>query len=254
MSERSTARHSAAADNVADWPAGPQTPQLGPGAVHVWSADLDAVADSVLDGLSSDERDRAARIAGDRESALWSRSRGVLRELLARYTTGQADAVELRIGSRGKPELSRPGGRDLFFNLSHSRNLGLYAFCSDSPVGVDIQALRDERRRAGVDHVGLARRAFGEHEAQRLSLVAPERREREFLRAWTRHEAELKRLGTGIGVDRRGDVRLGGASTAEQSADPHAGPAIVELDVGPQAAAALALQRSPNELRRWAWS
>jgi 4'-phosphopantetheinyl transferase len=253
MSKRSTARHSAAAGHVAEWPPGPQAPRLAPGAVHIWRADLDAVADSVLDGLSGDERERAAGIAGDRESALWSRSRGVLRELLARYLTTDADAVELSIGTHGKPELSRPGGPELFFNLSHSRNLALYAFCSDGRVGVDVQALRDERPPTGVDHVALARRAFGEHEAQRLTLVAPERREREFLRAWTRHEAELKRLGTGLGVGRREDERLGGGA-AKQTAHQHAARSIVELDVGPRAAAALALERSPNELQLWGWT
>jgi 4'-phosphopantetheinyl transferase len=252
MSDRSTARHSATARHLAEWPAGPQAPQLAPSAVHVWRADLDAVAGSVLDGLSWDERDHAAGIAGDRESALWSRSRGVLRELLARYTKGEAQAIELRIGSRGKPGLSQPGRPELFFNLSHSGNLALYAFCSDGPVGVDVQALRDERPRTTVDHIGLARRAFGEHEAQRLTLVAPEHRERQFLRAWTRHEAELKRLGTGLGVGSRGDERLGGA--AGQTADRHAAGSILELDVGPRAVAALALGRSPNELQLCAWT
>jgi len=216
--------------------------------------DLDAVADSVLDGLTCHEHKRAAAIAGDRERTLWSRSRGVLRALLARYTSGEAGALELRIGSRGKPELSGRSGRDPFFNLSHSSNLALYAFCSDSEVGVDIQALRHERRRAGVDHVGLARRAFGEREAQRLSLVAPECREQEFLRAWTRHEAELKRLGTGIGAGSREDRRSDGTGAGARRAVPHTAPVMLELDVGHEAAAALALERKPTELRQWAWS
>jgi 4'-phosphopantetheinyl transferase len=254
MSERSSARGAAAAGRIEDWPAGPQAPLLIPGSVHVWGVDLDAVADAVLEALSRDERERAAGIAGERDGARWSRSRGVLRELLARYTAGEADAVELRIESHGKPELSRPGGRDLFFNVSHSRNLALYAFCADGPVGVDIQARRAERARADVDHIALARRAFGEHEAQRLMLVVPERREREFLRAWTRHEAELKRLGTGIGVCRRDGGQPDRGSAAGSTADPRAAPSIVELDVGPEAAAALALQQSPNELQLWAWA
>jgi 4'-phosphopantetheinyl transferase superfamily len=221
----------------------------------------------VLDGLARDEREHAAAIAGDRERTLWSRSRGVLRALLARYTSGEAGALELRIGPRGKPELSGRSGRDPFFNLSHSSNLALYAFCSDGEIGVDIQALRNERRRARVDHIGLARRAFGEHEARRLSLLAPELREREFLRAWTRHEAELKRLGTGIGgggcdggrLDGAGGGgcdggRLGGAGAGGRSDDRHKAPVMVELDVGPEAAAALALERNPVELHRWAWA
>ncbi|HWG08535.1 MAG TPA: 4'-phosphopantetheinyl transferase superfamily protein [Solirubrobacteraceae bacterium] len=252
MSTRFTAGHSAVGRRAA-WAPGPQAPQLATGAVHVWRVDLDAVGGGVLERLSAGERDRAAGIAVERERALWSRSRGVLRELLARYAAGQADRVELSIGSNGKPECSRRGGGDLFFNLSHSRNLALYAFSGDAPVGVDIEVMRGERARAGVDRIRVGRRALGEHEARRLSQVAPERREWEFLRAWTRHEAELKRLGRGIGGTRAQRRPECGCSPA-QADDHRAAPATVELDVGLQAAAALALARRPGELWRWAWA
>jgi 4'-phosphopantetheinyl transferase len=252
MNTRFTADRSAAAQRAA-WAPGPQAPQLATGAVHVWRVDLDAVADGVLERLSSEERKRTAVIAVDRERARWSRSRGVLRELLARYAAGQTDRVELSIGSNGKPELSRRGGRELFFNLSHSRNLALYAFSRDAPVGVDIEVMRGERTGAGVDRIRVGRRAFGEHEARRLSRVAPERHEWEFLRAWTRHEAELKRLGRGIGGT-RAQRRPDGSCSPAQADDHRAAPATVELDVGVQAAAALALARRPGELWRWAWA
>jgi 4'-phosphopantetheinyl transferase len=252
MSTRFTVDDSAAGQR-APWAPGPQAPQLATGAVHVWMVDLDAVADGVLERLSAEECNRATGIASDRERARWSRSRGVLWELLARYTAGQAEQVELSIGSNGKPELSRRGGRELFFNLSHSRNLALYAFSRDAPVGVDIEVMRGERAGARVDRTRVGTRAFGEPEARRLSGVAPERREREFLRSWTRHEAELKRLGRGIGGT-RAQRRPDGSCSPAQADDHYAAPATVELDVGLQAAAALALARRPGELRRWAWA
>jgi 4'-phosphopantetheinyl transferase len=254
MGARSSAQRSAAPSASAQWTRGPIEPHLRHGAVHVWRADLASVGDDAGESLSCEEHERAAHIAGEVKRRLWSRSRGVLRALLGRYLRENASAVELTAGPHGKPELAGDRQAVLFFNLAHSRNLALYAFCSDSPLGVDVQALRDERRRAGVDHIGLARRVFGEREAQRLRLVAPERREREFLRAWTRHEAKLKRLGTGIGVGRREDGRLDVGSAAEPTVDPQAAPSIVEIDVGRQAVAALALERSPTELQRWAWT
>jgi 4'-phosphopantetheinyl transferase len=247
MSERDTDRLQGGAGRGAEWPLGPAAPRLTAGVAHVWRADLRAVADDVLGALTEDERERSAAIAGEAERVWWGRARGVLRALLGRYLELAAGDIELSTGANGKPELARIDTQDarLFFNLSHSDRLALYAFTADGPVGVDVQAARSDRTGARVDHIALARRAFGEHEAQRLSLVEPERREREFLRAWACHEAELKRLGTGIG---------GAAGTADERPDPSSQPWIGELDVGERAAAALALADRPSELRQWSWS
>jgi 4'-phosphopantetheinyl transferase len=240
MSVRDTARPSGPASATGGWPAGPQAPRLAPGGAHVWRADLRAVAEDLLGALSADERDRAAAMSGAGARGLWSRSRGVLRALLARYLRCGAADVALAVGELGKPELlSVPAGvAPLHFNLSHSQGSALYAFSADGPVGVDVQAVRPDGARAPVDHVALARRAFGEREAQRLGLVEPARREWEFLRAWTRYEAQVKQLGLGIG----------GARVAD--APPWAG----ELDVGQNAAAALSLNSPASDLRLWAWA
>jgi 4'-phosphopantetheinyl transferase len=257
MSARSHGRKATSAGGAARWPHGPDEPRLASAAVHVWRADLTTVGQGVVASLNAEESARAKRIVQAADRRLWSRSRGVLRALLARYLGGDAGDVELAVGPHGKPELVSDRGQrpELFFNLSHSRNLALYAFSLHAPVGVDVQALHDGRPRRAVDHVALARSAFAEHEAQRLTLVAPDRREWEFLRAWTRHEAELKRLGRGIGVgadDGDGDQpdRDGAAA---RPAEPYTPSWIVELDVGAQAVAALALAGEPSELQQWTW-
>jgi 4'-phosphopantetheinyl transferase len=256
MSAHSPALQPAAASGAARWTRGPNEPRLANGAVHVWRADLMRVGQGVVASLNAEERARARRIIKEADRRLWSRSRGVLRALLARYVGGDAGGVELAVGPHGKPELAsdRAQRSGLFFNLSHSRNLALYAFSSDAPVGVDVQALREGRRRTAVDHVALARSAFGEHEAQRLSLVAPERREWEFLRAWTRYEAELKWLGRGIGVGTDDDGPPDRDSAAAQPTKPYASCWVAELDVGARAVAALALGGEPSGMQQWAWS
>jgi 4'-phosphopantetheinyl transferase len=270
MSARSHGPQATSAGGADRWPRGPHAPRLASGAVHVWRADLATVGQDVVALLNAEERARAERIVHAADRLLWSSARGVLRALLARYLGGDADGVELAVGRHGKPELVGDRGRPAHpsFNLSHSRNLALYAFSSHAPVGVDVQALRDGRRRKGVDHIALARSAFGEHEAQRLSLVAPGRREWEFLRAWTRHEAELKRLGRGIGVG-AGDGADAGVDDAgngngagdqpdrdgavARTAEPCTPSWIVELDVGRRAVAALALGGEPSDLQQWTW-
>jgi 4'-phosphopantetheinyl transferase len=237
------------------WSLGPARPRLVQHAVHVWRADLAAVGDDVAAALGDHERVRAAQIADARRRRSWMRSRGVLRELLARYLGSDAGGVELAVGPHGKPELVGDRGQHpgLFFNLSHSRNLALYAFSADGPVGVDVQAAQDARAGEAGDRVALASRAFGEHEAQRLSVVAPAQREWEFLRAWTRHEAELKRLGRGLGFGAEADARPGRDSAVTPPDKPRTASWIVELDFGDRAVAALALDAQPSELLQWDW-
>jgi 4'-phosphopantetheinyl transferase len=267
MSARTSARATAVAGASAGWTPGPAAPVLADATVDVWRADLAVdVGDDVIALLSADERTRPAAIAGERQRLLWSRSRGVLRQLLARYLRQDARAVELDTGARGKPRLAGVGaeigagegggagrgGEDrgaLHFNLSHSRHLALYAFAAAGPVGVDVQFARERDARAR-DYVALARRTFGERSARRLAALDDESREREFLRLWTRHEAELKRIGVGIGGS--GDAQDGAEDTAGSAGN--AGASIVELDVAPGAAAALALGSSASELRRWDWT
>jgi phosphopantetheinyl transferase len=86
----------------------------------------------------------------------------------------------------------------------------------------------------------------------------PGSREGEFLRLWTRHEAELKRRGPGIGSPKRASApaRAAVAHSAAVDSEParRAAPEIVELDVGSHAAAALALSCPTNELRLWEWT
>jgi 4'-phosphopantetheinyl transferase len=229
------------------WELGPAEPRLAPGAVHVWRADLAQLDDATLPALDRHERRRAAAIASERDRLLWTRSRALLRALLARYLRVDASAVRLTGGARGKPMLAggdRGAPRELSFNLAHSRHLALYALSAAGEVGVDVQVARDPRHTASVDPVALARRAFGDAQARRLSALDAHARQDEFLRLWTRHEAELKRTGIGIGGAGVGDGDLGITGEA---------PFVAELDVGPRTAAALALARQPSELCLWEW-
>jgi len=217
------------------WEPGPSDPQARAGTVDVWLANLTTVDKRVEQLLCEHERERAARLLGDRHRVLWRRSRGVLRALLGRYL--EADPIALRFveDERGKPTLAELA--TVSFNLSHSGALAAYAFCADAAVGVDV-----ERDRRALDEIAIAARVLGDATAARLRALAdPRARRREFLRAWTRYEAELKCLGMGIGA---------GAGAADS---PTAGLWVAELDLGPQAAGAVACAREPRMLRRWAW-
>jgi 4'-phosphopantetheinyl transferase len=206
----------------------------------VWRVDLTGVADELLELLSPDEQARAERMAGARNRALWARSRGVLRVLLGRYLRSDARDLGLTAGDRGKPSLDLQRARTgldadamrLVFNLSHSGGTALYAFTTVGPLGIDVEVAR-----RAIDAVAIAARVFGPAEAARLRKLDPGALEREFLRAWVRHEAAVKCLGTGIGGDE--DAALQDALW------------VAELDLDGRGYGAVAVARAPEELRCW---
>lgn len=192
--------------------------------IDVWRVDLAAVADGLEELLCAQERARAQRIVRERTRVLWARSRGVLRVLLGRYLDRDPRELCFELGAHGKPTLrklvepeARPGerrmgpGDGLRFNLSHSGELMLVAVTAGLEVGVDIERVR-------------------------------KRYTPELLRAWTMREAAGKCLGTGLG-----------AAPVAPAGSAVAGAEIwtAELDVGPGAAAAVAVKRAGGcELRR----
>lgn len=229
------------------WAPGPLHPLLAPDAVHVWRADLTTVPDEVCELLCGDERSRAERILRERNRELWQRSRGLLRELLGRYLQRDPRALRFIAGPHGKPALARDAGESaapqrrssmrparVSFNLSHSEGLALYAFAESGAVGVDVEVARRP-----VADVAIAARTFGPAEARRLEGLDPAIRQREFRRAWVRHEAELKCLGVGLGgADASGEGRR---------------PWIAQLGMGPSAEGAVAAECLAPELSCWEW-
>jgi 4'-phosphopantetheinyl transferase len=231
------------------WMTGPEMPRLDAGGLHVWFVDLRTVDDAVRDTLSAHERARATAITNPRARALWTRARGTLRALLGRYLQLPPAALQILGDERGKPSLRpadgmRRRGGSPFFNLSHSGHLALYGFAAAGEIGVDVQIARGgpggSAERSPRDHVALARRAFGEREAKRLRTLPAPLREADFLRLWTRHEAQLKYLGIGLSGER-----------AQLGADPW----VLDLDLERQdqlsAMAAIAAAHAPRVLRLW---
>lgn len=221
------------------WQPGPAAPSLADGVVDVWRADLadaDAAHDAVRELLSPAEHERAARFARAEDGRHWAAARGILRALLGAYANEDPRALRFAEGPHGKPALAGDGAPPrLRFNLSHSADTALIAFALDREVGIDV-----ELPRRAVDHVTIARRILGDAEAERLQALDPQQREREFLRAWVRWEAVLKCRGTGIGGAER---------------EPAGGedPWVQELGLDSPAAAALAVERAPAEVRRFRW-
>jgi 4'-phosphopantetheinyl transferase len=203
--------------------------------VHIWRVDLLAMDDELGRLLCEQELARAERLLSDSDRVRWMRGRGVLRALLARYLGLDPRALQFSLGEHGKPMLKTAEAGTLQFNLSHSGELALYAVSQAAAVGIDVEASRRP-----FDEIGIAARVLGHAEAERLRALDPETRTREFLRAWVAHEAAIKCRGAAL-ADGSNRSLVHDQWTAE-------------LDVGPNAAAAVAVEHRPSKLDLWQWS
>ena len=164
--------------------------------IHVWCASLRQPADIVerlFTMLSGDEKARAGRYQFEYLQQSFIVARGILRCLLARYMGLQPDQLAFVYLREGKPQLSEKFDRQVFFNLSHSKELVLYAFSRSRKVGIDIEYIR-----AVDDLMMIAGHHFSTREMIDLKSLPPHKRLQGFFNCWTRKEAYIKAIGTGL--------------------------------------------------------
>ena len=184
----------ASTDAGAVWPVLSVPPPLTGLDVHVWRVALDRPSASVaaLAGLlSAEEMDRAARFVFERDRRRYIVARAALRQLIARYVGRAPDSVPFRYGKFGKPRLDGRSGPA--FNVSHSEECALIAVSRRGALGVDIEAIRELR-----DAEDIATRFFAPGEVARLMALPAAVRTGAFFTCWTRKEAYLKALGSGL--------------------------------------------------------
>ena len=161
--------------------------------VQVWVASLDVNKtryNELARLLPADERERAASLTPV-AARRFVVARGILRQLLSGFTGTPPEKLEFSYGRSGKPGLV---DRDsIHFNVSHSAELGLFAFAPDRQVGVDVENERPVRRLLDV-----AQRFMSEDEIRALADTPPEERNSAFLKSWVIREACLKAEGKGV--------------------------------------------------------
>ena len=175
----------------------PATPVLEDRDVHLWVAPLDQPPERVsalLRLLSPDERDRADRRRSAQHRRQFIVARGLLRELLGAYAGQAPDRLQISSsGRQGKPVLSGDtGATPLHFNLSHAGAHVLIGVARQE-LGVDLEAVEAKR-----DFLELADRFFAPAESAAVRSLPESERGEAFYNAWTRKEAYVKALGTGL--------------------------------------------------------
>jgi 4'-phosphopantetheinyl transferase len=197
----------------------------------LWWAPLDVSA-SALRGLaaclSAEERQRADRFRRPVERRRFLAARGWLRRLLASQLRCGPSEIPIVADDGGKPALA---GSQLSFSSSRTAGVALYATSWRMEVGVDVEAIQ-----AIADTDGMVARYLSPAEQRDLASLPPARRHAAFFQCWTRKEAYVKGIGTGLSFPLRDvDVWDGGRGRVTFS-----GWSIHQLEIAPGLAAAVA--------------
>jgi 4'-phosphopantetheinyl transferase len=165
--------------------------------VHVFCACLDQPASRLQElaqTLSESERIRAERFHFEKDRKRFIIARGLLRTILGCYLDIEPSRVQFSYGSYGKPALGETSGSSgLRFNLSHSHFLALYAVTREREIGVDIEHVRPM-----PEAEQIVKRFFSARENAVFCALPPSQKDEAFFNCWTRKEAYLKAIGSGL--------------------------------------------------------
>ena len=242
------------------WPAVTSPPARPEGSeIHLWSISLVPPPETIArleTLLDRAETERADRFRFARHRRRFVVRRGVLRSLLGNYLGRDPGTLRFEEGPKGKPSLSRaddPSGR-LRFNLTDSEELALVAVGEQDELGVDVESLA-----RASDLEGIAERFFSKAEHRALSAMPGPERTGGFFRAWTRKEAYLKAIGTGLSTPLDACTVTVGADEPARFVhiEGQEGEAerwsLHHLEPAPGYLGALALRRHGNRLRLFRW-
>lgn len=171
--------------------------QLDPGAVHIHFFSLNGDGrdlDQAEPLLAPDELARARRVTNNTVKTRYVTGRSTLRRILAQYLESEPKNISLAEGEQGKPFLADPVlHQRLRFNLTHKHDRAALAISGGYEVGLDLEELRES-----MPFCRMAERFFFRRETEELLSLPLEQQLEAFYRCWTRKEAYLKGLGTGL--------------------------------------------------------
>ncbi len=219
--------------------------------MHLWWRRRDAVEslDALRGWLSEDERRRSERFRRERDAHAFAFRRAFLRATLAAHVGCRPEELVFTLGEFGKPSLVRPcAGPN--FSASSAGDWALVAVCNGRTLGADVEGPA-ARLGAAEELSGLAETVLGAAERAEFARLAPQARADALLRAWTRKEALLKALGTGLSREPR-TVEVGLAELADprplsSALFPPHGARLLDLAAPDGLAACLVIEAEPDE-------
>jgi 4'-phosphopantetheinyl transferase len=151
---------------------------------EIWAFDLEAA----LGEISAQRREQALRFKHEQGQRLCVLAYLLLKKGL-RETYGITENPVFEYNEHGKPSIV--GHPDIYFNLSHCKEAAVCVI-SDHPVGVDVESIREYKE-------SLVR--YTMNDAEIREIESSDNPASAFIRLWTKKEATMKRVGTGISND-----------------------------------------------------
>lgn len=176
------------------WKSPPHSLYLTDQKPQVWQADLltdEPLQQTLWACLAPDEKERANRFRFAKDKDCFVLTRGILRHLLGRYLQQDPKTLSFTYGPQGKPFLEAQPS--LHFNVTHSGELALFAFALNQPIGVDLEQIQ-----RAVEIELVAKHFFSTKEIEALFSLPPAQQKQGFFNCWTRKEALIKAMGTGL--------------------------------------------------------
>ena len=167
---------------------------LSEGEAHIWRADLeldDCFQSSFLKLLSPDEIDRSLKFRFAKDKRNYIVARGILRSLIGKYLDINPSQISFQYNEFGKPSIA--DNNHLHFNISHSKNLALFAFTNKLNVGVDVEFVNPD-----IEVKDIAANFFSANEIVKLLALPQKQQTLSFFNCWTRKESFIKAVGEGL--------------------------------------------------------
>lgn len=180
---------------MADFHASPVCQSLpAPSGSLLWLIDLHHEPEAAhWAACDADEQARAQRFRFEVHARRFRAAHAAMRQIMGAQLGVPAAGLRWRTGSHDKPHLLGHDG--WHFNLSHSGDWALLGMSPVSPIGVDIECHKEMR-----DMAGIVRHQFSLAEQRTYEALPGGEQTDWFFRIWSRKEACLKALGSGLSV------------------------------------------------------
>ncbi|WP_100623322.1 4'-phosphopantetheinyl transferase family protein [Candidatus Coxiella mudrowiae] len=232
-------------------------PSLKEGEVHVWRVFLDWPDEEVKKGLvnlSMEEKARIQRLVNSQHRRYYIASHSALHAILALYLPTPG-TLRFRYDDYGKPYLLNDAS--LYFNLSDSHTVALYAITTNREVGVDIESIR-----SNIHTEDIAERFFSPDEIAAFRRLPQNQHLEGFFRIWTLKEAYIKIIGQGLsfGLNRFTTnvnvdaVKMDGLLTVDEDPNLARQWTLCSIPSAPGYMASLATEGPIKKIRYFAWS
>ena len=210
-------------------------------ALHDWAAQ--ETCQALIHVLSQDERQRANSYRQIEHRTSFIYRRCTLRWLMGRYLDCHPASLRFELNQFGKPALQGLDAAGFEFSISQTEGLAVLAFAWNCRVGVDVEKLAYD-----IDFHGVGQAVFSGDEQAAVNASMHDVSS-DFFTIWTRKEALLKAVGTGLSGQpsdylTQDEVQHGPNQwRASHKGMPFLGWTFLDLELAPCVKGALAVSR-----------